>query len=930
MAERLTFVLEGRDQLSSVLGHAGESAERLRQSMEDAADGSGQAILTLTQDADGRLRDMEGRFVSAADAAALMATRTEELTRPTTTWAQAADDAGKAGDALKKALLTLAPAAIPAAASLAPIAPAVLAGAAAAGVFGLALGAQISAMTDAVEAEKKYTDAVEKSGASSEEAIKAQAEYARQMAALPPATRQAAAALSVFKGEYKEWSDSLAKDTMTPVVKGLAVMQGILPKLTPMVKGFAGELDRTVTLAAGGVASPGFDAFANRMGDFSTGVMKSVNDALVTFLRTVDTEEVGQGVSDFLAWARQQGPVVGDIMRNLASTLINVLEASADLGVGMLQVVGILAKLAAAVPPEMIATLLQLAIAIKAVTVAAAAGAAARTAIGALGTQIMMMRTAAAGAPGPLAAAGAAIGALSRTAKLALAGTGIGLLIIALSELSASAGQTPPDVDKLTVSLKELGNTGKVTGEAAKVFGADLGGLYDKVRSLTDPSAVDDIQQWIVSLGGLASWDSTPVAEATENLEAIDQVLASMVANGNSDLAAAAARRLSDAYVKGGGTAAQFTKGVDGYQTALANAKFEQELAAEAMGLYGQQAQAVQTKLDQQKQSTDALRLALFALSEVNRDATGSMSAYEAAVDAATKAAADNGRSLRMVNGELDLNSEKARASDAALRDLAAKTEAAAVAADQQGKSNEYVNGILDRGRAQLIDHAKKMGLDKDAANALARSYLGIPERTIRTRGNIEDLEAKLRSARSQLSKVPDGRKAQIRANISQLEAEIWRAKQQLSGIPDERVGVSVYLKASPWDQDANGIPDAVQARASGGPIRGPGTSTSDSVPIWASNGEYMIQASTVAKYGEPFFDALNAGRLATAAIPARALAVVPGRAAASSTGTRTTAAPAVINITINGATDPLSVGREVQKALLQLKRTQGGDSLGF
>ncbi|MEU7293328.1 hypothetical protein AB0A76_09010 [Streptomyces exfoliatus] len=937
MAERLTFTLEGRDQLSRVLGHAGESADRLRQSMEDAADGSGQALLTLTQDADGRLRDMEGRFLSAADAAALMATRTDDLARPTTTWSEAADKAGVAGEAFKKSLISLAPAAIPAAASLAPIAPAVLAGAAAAGVFALALGKQMSAMSDAAKAEEKYAVAVEESGATSEAAIKAQAAYAKQMAQLPPATRQAAAALSVFKEEYQEWSDSLATDTMTPVVHGLAAMQGILPKLTPMVKGFAGELDRTVTLAAGGVASPGFDAFAQRMGEFSTGVMEDANDGLVTFLRTLDTDAVGQGVGEFLAWAREQGPVVGDIMRNLAGTLINMLEASSDLGVSMLQIVGVLSELAAAVPPEMISTLLQLAIAIKVVNLAAAGGLAARTAIAALGTQLVTMRTAAAAAPGPLAAAGAAIGTLSRTAKLAIAGTGIGLLIIALSELSAGAEQAPPDVDKLTGSLKQLGATGKTTGEAARAFGSDLGGLYDKVRSLTDPSTTDQVQQFIVSFGGLATWDSTPVKQAKENLDAIDKALASLVSSGNSDLAAAAARRLSEEYIKGGGTAEEFTGELDDYDTALQNSRFEQELAADAMGLYGRQAQETKAKLDAQKQSADGLRQALFALSNVNRDATGAMSDYEAAVDAATKAAEDNGRSLRMVNGVLDLNSDKARANDAALRDLAAKTEAAAASAREQGKSNEYVNGVLDKGKKQLVDHAGKMGLDKSAADALARSYLAIPERTIRTRGNIEDLRAKLDSAKSLLKKVPDSRKAAVRANISQLEAEVARAERLLSGIPDERVGVGIYLQATSWDQDANGVPDAIQGRASGGmvgfpgggAVRGPGTSTSDSILTRLSNGEYVVRAAAVVKYGQPFLDAVNQGRLDVAsAVPAgvAARAPQPGRAA----GATSQVAVNNYHFTVQGAVDPVSTAKQIRTLLLKDKRTNGGKGLGI
>src|SRR5690606_38734089 len=40
------------------------------------------------------------------------------------------------------------------------------------------------------------------------------------------------------------------------------------------------------------------------------------------------------------------------------------------------------------------------------------------------------------------------------------------------------------------------------------------------------------------------------------------------------------------------------------------------------------------------------------------------------------------------------------------------------------------------------------------------------------------------------------------------------------------------------------------QLRAEGGPIYGPGTATSDSIPAYLSNGEYVIKAAAVAKYG--------------------------------------------------------------------------------
>lgn len=815
MAERLTFTLEGRDQLSRVLGHAGESADRLRRSMEDAADGSGQAILTLTQDADGRLRDLEGRFVSTADAAALMATRTGEAARPVADWSRAAEEASRAGAELRSSLLTLAPAAIPLAAAIAPIA----ASAAAAGVglaaLGLATGRQVTAMSEAAKAEQKYQDAVDESGRTSADAIKAQTAYAKQMAQLPPETRRAAAALSVFQDEYEGWSDSLAKDTTAPLIKGLGVVQGIFPKLTPLVKGSAQQLDRVLTLAGGGVASPGFDAFMAKVDKWSTGALTRATDGLVRLMRQADEGDVGGGIGEFMDWARQQGPAVSATLQDLGRALLNVLEAGAEVGVGMLDVVQVLSRLVSSVPPEALTTLFQLAIAIKAVSLAVAGGMAAKAAMAAFSAQIMTMRTAAAGAPGPLAAAGAAITGLSRTAKIALAGTGIGLLVIALSELSQAGKQAPPDVDRLTGSLKELGSTGKVTGEAARAFGADLGGLYDKVRSLTDPSAVDSVQQWIVTLGGLGSWDSTPVKEGKENLDAVDKALAGMVSSGNADLAAAALRELTAEYGKGGRDTAQFTKQLDDYEAAIADAAFEQRLAAQSMGLFGDQAVATQQKLDAQKMSADGLRQSIQALNDVNRAGLGGMVAFEAALDATTKAAEENAGAWGKNASTYDLNTEKGRAAATALSDLAAKTDAATTAARESGASWSTVNGVYDRGRLKLIAAAQQMGLSETAAKKLADQILRTPDKTARLKGNMEDLQAKLDTAKKRLASVPDSKKAAIRAEISQLEAQIARAKGAIASVQGKTVSVMVDYRTR--NSGATPFTKAIGGYAGGG-----------------------------------------------------------------------------------------------------------------
>jgi hypothetical protein len=48
---------------------------------------------------------------------------------------------------------------------------------------------------------------------------------------------------------------------------------------------------------------------------------------------------------------------------------------------------------------------------------------------------------------------------------------------------------------------------------------------------------------------------------------------------------------------------------------------------------------------------------------------------------------------------------------------------------------------------------------------------------------------------------------------------------------------------------------------ATGGPVRGPGSSTSDSIPAMLSDGEYVVRASAATRFG-PLLEAINSGRI--------------------------------------------------------------------
>ncbi|WP_031071384.1 hypothetical protein [Streptomyces sp. NRRL S-118] len=844
MSDRLNFVLTGQDRLSRVLDGAGDSANRLARRLTAAA--------TTSEAAVNRMANTTVQSLASMD--------------------RATGQSGQTVDVLRKSLLSLAPAAIPAAAAMAPLAAGVTAVGAATAAYALALGPQVSAMKEAAQAQQKYEDAVAQSGARSQEAIAAHTAYVRQMAKLPPATREAAVAVGILKDQYKGWSDSLSGDTMAPLTKGMAVLGAIMPKLTPAVRGTSKELDRLVTIAGGAVASPGFDRLMKRFGEFSQSTMRRANSALVSFLTRLDAGQVGGGLERFMDYARQHGPVVGDTLSNIGQALGNLLEGAAQAGGGMLAVINALSGIVAAVPPGAIALLLQLALAIKAVRLAALGLGAARTAMAGFGASVLAMQTAAAGATGRVNGLAAAFGAMSRGAKAAVAGTGIGLLLIALMELNERAKVAPPDVDKLTTSLKELGAAGRFGGELRKTFG-DMDGFVARVNQMRQASGDLDAAQPFLKLipagagvGDLAKKvdglvNGTKSLTAMEGeLSAFDQSFAQLATSGHADLAAQQFARFEAALKASGRSAAEVTSLFPQYKAAVASIKAEQQLAAQSMGVFGQQAQAVQAKLAAQKLAADGLTQSVHALNSAYLQSRGDVRSMESAIDMASEALRRNGRTL-------DENTAAGRENNAALDAIGATTMRAMESVYAQTGSWQAAIEVWERGRGALDKSTLGMARSKEEAAALAGQILRTPDKTAMLRADKTDLERKLKDARAQLKTVPDARKAQVKANIAQLEAALRTARDRLDALDGKTAttyvtSYSKFVNVGPAPSASQMNPWALPGKASGGLVTGPGTSTSDSIPTLLSDGEYVIRARSVDRYGLAFLDALNAGTL--------------------------------------------------------------------
>ncbi|MFF8250070.1 hypothetical protein [Streptomyces griseus] len=769
---------------------------------------------------------------------------------------------GAAGNTknLIMAAVALGTALIPIAAATVPIAAGLTASGAAVGAFGVAVAGQIVALTEAVEAETKYQDAIDEHGKASEQAAEAEAAYLRVLQEMPPAARETAAAFAVVKDEYTDWSDALAGDTMPIVTKSMGVFGAMLPKLTPLVRGTSKELDRLLNVVAGGMSTPGFDRFMASFTRFATESLARGTTHLVAFTRALNSGEVGENLREFLDYARANGPLVGETLTNLAKVVMNLLVAFSDTGVSVLTAVNALAQLVNAVPPEALSTFIQLYAVMKLMTLGmaamgAVAGGAALASVTAFGRSLMF------GGVRP-----AITGVIQRMSGLQKAAVGLGVLGVAalgVAKLAENARGAPPDVDRLTTSLKRLADTGEFGGELKKTFG-DVSGLVKKIGEVGD--AAQENEDYVKSFGnsGIGPLDSLrgkanelwqdftkgekSLTALEDDFSALDQAMAGMVQSGYGKQAASDFGLIEASAKNAGYSTKEIAALFPEYKAAVAAAAAEQKLAIAGMGLFGQQAADVKAKLDEQRASADGLRGAIQALNDVNRAALGGMIGFEQAIDDTAKAVAKNAGALKGTGSELDLNKQGARDAAAALQELAAKTDEGAASARASGASWEQVNAIYARGREELVKQAMVAGRTKAQAEALAAAYLEIPANrstdiTMRTEDAISGLDqviaaikatpdaksvtvdaltsdavSLLNSLGYKTKTLPDGR-VQVTANTGTALSGLWAVKSARDSLSDKTITITTNYRVTGSTARREGAHGAQLREANGGVV---------------------------------------------------------------------------------------------------------------
>ncbi|MFI8448253.1 hypothetical protein [Streptomyces erythrochromogenes] len=691
---------------------------------------------------------------------------------------------------LLMAALALSPALIPITAAVTPLIPALGAAGIALGAFGAALVPQIFNMKKLGEAHKAYREAVEESGASSKEAGAAHNAWLKELSKASPEVRQASAALSVMKDEYKEWANALDTRTLGVATKSFGVLGALFPKLTPVVRGASVELDRLMNMLNVGVHSKGFDEFMVKLADFSQRTLRGAIDGMVKFGQAMNRGIQSDGFREFLTYVRESGPAVSETLANLGRALMKLLVAAADTGVGVLAVVNAFARLVNAIPTDLLSAFLQMAFAFKAVQLAAVGFSVVGPAmlVAAAGMRSFIRSARFAGVAAAISGVVQQMTALQRASVVIAVVAGIA---VAVNELAEKARGAPPDVDRLTTALKELASAGKFGGELKKTFG-DIDGLVGKIKAIgveTEKAGeaakgafgfkipvLDDIGNWLGTKFTEMRKGGESLRALKDDFKSLDTALTNLATSGHSDMAAESFAKIAQAAMQQGVSLEEVKSLLPEYGEAVAALQADQELAARSMGLFGEQAIAVQAKLDMQRQSAEGLRQSINALNDTYLQARGGVRGMEAAIDAATEALKKNGATL-------DEDTEKGRANSQALDDIAASTMKAAEATLANGAGWEAAAAIWERGRGKLLESAQAMGLTKAQAAALADQILATPDKTAVLRGNMEDLQAKLDNARAQLRTVPDSRKAEVRAEIADLENKLSRARSLLGGM---------------------------------------------------------------------------------------------------------------------------------------------------
>lgn len=342
--------------------------------------------------------------------------------------------------------------------------------------------------------------------------------------------------------------------------------------------------------------------------------------------------------------------------------------------------------------------------------------------------------------------------------------------------------------------------------KAAKELGVELPTVTDAI--LGQGTAYDDLKAKLTGAveanrkfnEGSKIVDAPALTAQGQHYQDVLNTLNGLVAGKNADVEAT--KRQDAATASTTGTQA----GLATAQSAAVTSSDMLKAAVEGLG----------GKFDETKTFGQNLSDVIKGLTQNQQDAIDLEENYEAALDSLTESVKTNGTTLDIHTVKGRANRDSLEAAAESIRNMTQADLDSGVPAQEAIKKHDERAAALER-------EATKLGLSKTEAEKLITTYSQIPAnvRTIISTQGAEEVQAKL---------------DRLSATQALLETGLAATPANVKMMINER-----------------------QSRfATGGLITGPGGPTSDQVPIWASNREFMQPADTVSYYGVGFMEALR------------------------------------------------------------------------
>lgn len=284
----------------------------------------------------------------------------------------------------------------------------------------------------------------------------------------------------------------------------------------------------------------------------------------------------------------------------------------------------------------------------------------------------------------------------------------------------------------------------------------------------------------------------------------------------------------------------------------------------------GKAKESVDTQIADQQRLVDAVRSAWQASLKEAEKAKGESDrlfdaartkrtgAADKAFDASTKGMSEEDKSAayaQQAQGMYDQGRYYAAAAGAAQLDGRIKEmEAYAKKADEfLSRAESFASKSGDSELMQGIAESQAQALEAQA-KAKAKEATDLNQQAAAQAQTLNELQGKLDNLKE------SARSIQVQLKVDELQANIADIEAELQKLTKPRtIPVTVtQTGAAPTGETAASAPGF----ASGGWIRGPGNSTSDSILARLSNGEYVIKAAAVSHYGASLLHQINSMRL--------------------------------------------------------------------